>query len=218
MNTPTAVPHLPRLLMFVAAVLLASVAASGVRAQTWNESGDAGALVATAQVTVGTGALTTINGDLASPTDVDLFCIRMPSVPPAGPPLAQLQCAVQLGPNVWLFDAAGQGVATNSTCSGGSKTILAPGISLAPGTYYVAVSYSGLDPQSAGGAIWAPALPGQRAPDGPGAAGTLTGWAGSPTVQPINPYQIALTFMTYCDAPTPTARPTWGSLKIRYKD
>jgi hypothetical protein len=89
-------------------------------------------------------------------------------------------------------------------------------VSLAPGTYYVAVSYSGVDPFSAAGAIWLPALGGQRAPDGPGGAGTLTAWSGSPTVSPMNPYQIKLTFMQYCDAATAVTTSTWGSLKIRY--
>lgn len=217
MKTPTAVSNISRLTAFVATALLALVSASGVRAQVWNETGDAGELVSTAQVTLGTGSLTTINGNLASPTDVDLYCIKMPSVPPAGLPLIQLQCLVISGPNVWLFNASGNGVLSNSTCSAGNKTILAPNVSLAAGTYYVAVSYGGIDPQSAAGAIWLSAPPSQRAPDGPGAAGTLTGWAGTPIVQPINPYQITLSFMTYCDAATPTAIPTWGLLKIRYR-
>lgn len=217
MTTTTVLPSLPRSLTFAAALVLALTAASGARAQIWTESGDAGDLVATAQSTIGSGVLTTINGALASPTDVDLYCIKMPTVPPAGLPIVQLQCVVINGPNVWLFDATGKGVATNATCAGANKTIVAPTVSLAPGTYYVAVSYSGLDPQSAGGAIWLPAILGQRAPDGPGAAGTLTGWAGTPLVQQINPYTITLGFMNYCDAPTATLRGTWGSVKILYR-
>lgn len=217
MNAPTAVPGLHRITLFVATVLFALVAAPIVHAQVWNETGDAGDLVSTAQATLGTGPLTTINGNLASPTDVDLYCIRMPSVPPAGTPLIQLQCVVNNGPNVWLFDATGKGVFTNMTCASGSKTILAPNVSLAAGTYYVAVSFTGIDPQAAAGAIWLPALPGQRAPDGPGGAGSLTAWAGSPIVQPLNPYQIRLAAMSFCDAATPTAHSTWGALKTHYR-
>ena len=190
--------------------------APAAQAQVWNEAGDAGPLVSSAQATVGAGPLATINGSLSSPTDVDLYCVQLSAVPPASLPLVTLQCAGQMDPNVWLFDAAGVGVFTNATCAGGNKTILAPNVSLLPGTYYVAVSYSGVDPSSAAGAIWLPALPGQRAPDGPGAAGALTAWSGTPTVSPLNPYQINLMFMQYCDAATAVTTATWGSLKIRY--
>lgn len=215
MKAATAVPFLSRFTM-LAAVLIALTTATAARAQNWTETGDAGNTVPTAQTTVGTGPLTSIDGNLLSPTDVDLYCIRLTAVPPAGLPLVQLQCVVMNGPNVWLFDAAGNGVFTNSTCSFGSKTIVAPNVSLAPGVYFVGVSYTGMDPQSAGGAIWNTSVSGQHAPDGPGAPGPLTGWAGTPIVQPVNPYHINLNFMTYCDASTPSAHPSWGSLKIRY--
>ena len=214
MRTQTALPTPAQLVAFAAAALL--VLATAGPAQAWNEIGDAGSLVATSQITVGTGSLTQINGNLASPTDVDLYCVRLSSVAPAGLPIVSLQCVVIQGPNVWLFNAAGHGVFSNSTCSAGNKTILAPSVSLPVGTYYVAVSYTGIDPQSAAGAIWLSAPPTQRAPDGPGAAGPLTGWAGVPNVQPINPYQVNLSFMTHCDAPTPVTPTSWGTLKIRY--
>ena len=217
MSMPMVGPRIRSVITFAAAVCLALTTVSSVHAQVWSEVGDAGDLVATAQGTTGLGSLTTITGSLASATDVDLYCIRLSAVPPAGLPLIQLQCVVQQGPNVWLFDAFGNGVFTSSGCSMGNKTILAPNVSLAAGTYYVAVSYSGVDPQSAAGAIWNPTGSGQRAPDGPGAAGTLTGWAGTPTVQPMNPYQITLTYMAYCQAPTPSLRPTWGRLKSFYR-
>jgi hypothetical protein len=205
------------------AVILAAVSslvlggASAARAQAWTETGDAGDLVATAQATLGTGSISSIAGNLASPTDVDVYCIQIPAVPPANLPLVQLQCVVVQGPNVWLFDATGKGVFSNSTCSGGAKTILAPNVSLAPGTYYLAVSFSGLDPQSSSGPIWLSAPPSYRAPDGPGGAGSLTGWAGTPVVQGINPYQVNLMFTSYCSAPTPALRSSWGTLKSVYR-
>ncbi len=199
------------------AACLVLVTASGARAQVWTETGDAGDLIATAQATVGTGPITTINGDLSSPADVDVYCVQIPVVPPAGLPLVQLQCAVTQGPNVWLFDATGNGVFSGATCSAGAKTILAPNVSLAPGTYYIAVSYYGVDPQAGAGAIWLSGPPSQRAPDGPGAAGPLTGWAGTPVVTGINPYQIRLSFTSYCGAPTPALRSSWGTLKSVYR-
>jgi hypothetical protein len=199
--------------LFVSLVLSTPAAA-----QTWTEAGDAGDLVPSAQYTLGAGGLSTINGALGSPTDVDLYCVTLNSTPPGGTVLVYLNCVVIQGPNVWLFDSAGNGVATDMTCMGGNKTILAPTGSLVPGFYYVAVSYYGVDPYSASGAIWLPALGGLRVPDGPGAAGTLTSWAGAPNVQPLNPYTIGVNsdYFGYCDAPTPADASTWGTLKARY--
>ncbi|MEP7028828.1 MAG: hypothetical protein ABI960_09565 [Candidatus Eisenbacteria bacterium] len=199
--------------VFALTLTVATVA----RAEGWSEVGDAGDLVASAQSTVGSGPLQQITGALASPTDVDLYCIRLLSVPPTGLPLVQLQCVVINGPNVWLFDALGNGVFLSQNCSGGSKTIVAPNYSLPAGIYYVAVSYSDFDAQSAGGAMWLSAPIGQRAPDGPGATGVLTGWAGSPNVQPINPYTINLEGMGYCEAPTPASSGSWGRVKGMYR-
>lgn len=214
---PTRTAHirlLSRLVLATAVLLLA--AAAPAAAQIWFENGDAGPLIPTAQGTTGAGPLTGIQGNLASAGDVDLYCVKLSSVPPAGAPLVQLQCVVQQGPNVWLFDATGKGVLTNATCVGGTKAILAPNVSLLPGTYYIGVSYTGLDPQSSSGAIWNTSISGQHAPDGPGAAGTLNGWAGTPIVQPLNPYSMTLGFMTYCDSPVPASSSTWGRVRIRY--
>lgn len=206
----------PRTLITFA--LLALLAAAPARAQIWSESPDAGDLVSTAQVTAGAGALTQIQGFLASPTDVDVYCVRLTATPPAFSALIGLNCAAIQGPNVWLFDAAGNGIASNNTCSGGSKQIIAPNTSLPPGNYYVAVSYYDYDPQSALGAIWAPGPPFWRAPDGPGAAGTLIGWAGTPNVQPINPYQVFFNpGFAFCESATATSSQPWGTLKIRYR-
>jgi hypothetical protein len=200
------------------ALLALTIAVAPAHAQIWSESPDAGNLVPTAQVTVGTGPLTQIQGFLAAPTDVDVYCVHLSTPPPALSALIGLNCAVITGPNVWLFDAAGNGIGSNTTCSGGSKMIIAPNVSLAPGNYYVAVSFFDYDPQSSSGAMWQPGLPFWRAPDGPGAAGTLVGWAGNPSVQPLNPYQVFLNpGFTFCESATPTASPTWGVLKIRYR-
>ncbi len=207
-----------RFLTLAAALALAMLCAAGAaRAQVWTETGDAGPLVSSAQTPLGTGPLTQINGNLATPDDVDLYCIKIPTPPPPGAPLIMLNCVVIQGPNVWLFDPAGNGVLSGGTCSAGEKTIYVPTTGLAPGTYYVGVSYYGYDPQSAGGAIWAPGPPFERQPDGPGAAGVLTGWSGVVTVSPLNPYTINLNYINYCDSATPAASPTWGTLKVHYR-
>jgi hypothetical protein len=200
------------------ALLALSLAVAPAHAQIWTESPDAGDLVPTAQVTAGVGALTQIQGFLAAPTDVDVYCVRLATPPPALAALIGLNCAVIQGPNVWLFDAAGNGIGSNNTCSGGSKQIITPNTGLSAGNYYVAVSYYDYDPQSVSGAIWQPGPPFWRAPDGPGAAGTLTGWAGNPNVQPLNPYQVFLNpGFTFCESATVTSSRTWGTLKIRYR-
>jgi hypothetical protein len=196
-------------LVFTALMLLATTA----WAQLWNENGDAGDLPATAQSTQGTGALTQINGNLASPTDVDMYCIQVPNRLAF---VACLQCAVTQGPHVWLFDAAGNGVETNTECSAGCKQI--NGFYLAgPGTYYLAVSYDAVYPHSGGGPIWNLAYTFQRPPDGPGAPGPVSLWSGPPNVQPINPYTIGLGGVTYCGSPTPTHADTWGRLKVLFR-
>lgn len=202
----------------VALVLLcAAILAPSARAQSWAEAGDAGNLIGTAQTTVGAGAITQITGSLPLSDDVDLYCVRLASVPQAGTPIVQLACLGLQSPNVWLFDAAGNGVFTNETCSSGFKTLLAPSVSMTPGIYYVGVSYYNRNPISAGGNIWTPAIPGQRTPDGPGASQSLSGWAGIVTMNPPNPYTIQLVRFAACDAATPTLRSTWGIMKAFYR-
>ncbi len=187
------------------------------RAQTWVESGDAGPLIATAQATLGPGAITQITGTLPLSDDVDLYCIQLAAVPPAGTPLVQLQCLAQQSPNIWLFDAAGNGVFTNETCALGNKTLLAPSISMAPGTYYVGVSYYNRNAVSPGGNIWIPGIPGQRSPDGPGAPGPLVGWAGIVIMNPPNAYTIHLSGFVACGSATPARRSNWGEVKSYYR-
>jgi len=198
-------------------LLCLAAVAPAARAQTWAETGDAGNLVATAQATVGAGAVTQITGSLPLSDDVDLYCIRLSSVPPAGTPIVQLFCAALQSPNVWLFDAAGNGVFTNETCAFGNKTLLAPSVSMTPGLYYVGVSYYNRNAVSSGGNIWIPGVLGQRTPDGPGAALPLTGWAGIVIMNPPNPYTINLSGFGACDAATPTLQSTWGLVKSYYR-
>ena len=203
-----------RVLLPVAITML--TIASAAHAQIWNEVGDAGDLPVTAQSTVGTGLLASIKGALGSPTDVDMYCIQVPD--PTGF-IAALQCVVIQGPNLWIFDATGKGVGASTTCQGGDKRVTSVLVNL-PGTYYVAVAYDAVYPYSGANAMWTLAYMTQRAPDGPGAAGIVTSWSGTPNVQPLNPYQIRFfgggTY--YCTTPATSARAgTWGSLKLLYR-
>jgi hypothetical protein len=201
-----------------ALALLATFAfMSTAHAQTWSETGDAGNLIATAQTTLGAGAIMQITGTLPLSDDVDLYCIKLTSVQPAGTPFVQLGCFGNQSPNIWLFDAAGNGVFTNETCAFGNKTLLAPSVSLLPGTYYVGVSYYNRNAVSAGGNIWIPGVPGQRTPDGPGASGPLVGWLGIVIMNPPNAYTINLIGFGACSGATPVARSNWGSVKSYYR-
>ena len=194
--------------------------ASSAHAQIWNEVGDAGNLISTAQVTTGSANITQINGSLPLSDDVDVYCIHLNASPPGGLPIVSLQCVLNQGPDVFLFGPTGLGVVTNYSCVGGSKQLLAPVGTLPPGNYYVAVAYYGRDPNSALGPIWLPALPNQRTPDGPGAAAPLSAWLGIVQQNPLNPYTITLNsnYFGYCDMATQIHLSTWGTVKLHYRD
>ncbi len=197
---------------------LVLAAAPAAFAQTWTETGDAGDLVGTAQSTIGTGALMNIAGVLSGHGDVDVYCVHLTSVPPAGLPLVSVACAAHADPTPYLFDAAGMGINTNMTCAGGLKQAVAPYYSLAPGLYYVAIAAGDWLPQSAGGSIWQMLYSGPMAPNGPGAGSPLTGWVGPSSVTAPAAYTLILNqnFTGYCDAATPIENSSWGSLKARF--
>ncbi len=200
-----------------AAIALALVAiaalAAPAHAQVWTETGDAGDIPATAQVTAGNGPLTEIDGNLASPNDADMYCIHVTDVAAFS---ASLLCVVIQGPNLWLFDASGKGVAMNSFCQASAKGVNGAFLS-GPGTYYLAVAYDPLYPYAVANAIWLNGYTPQRAPDGPGAASPVTSWAGPSTPQPLNPYQVKLLGATFCEAATPVANHSWGQVKSIYR-
>ncbi len=199
---------------FCAGTLLLALAQVPASAQTWTEVDDAGDLPATAQGTAGGNALTTLSGNLGTPADVDMYCVAVtdPAVF-----AACLQCVLPQGPNLWIFDANGKGVAANTLCQAGCKGVTSPLITV-PGTYYVAVAYDQVYPYSGAGIMWNPAYAAQRAPDGPGAAGVVSSWAGSPDVQPQNPYQITFLGGTgFCSEVVSARGMTWGRLNQIYR-
>ena len=194
-------------------LFLSAAMGATVRAQVWSEAGDAGDLPASAQTTVGEGALTTLIGSLASDVDVDMYCIQIVDEASF---LARLQCAVMLGPSPYLFDSSGVGVATNETCSGGDKLISSAFVTTG-GLYYLAVAFGGRAALAGADDIWLPAITTERAPDGPGAANPVDGWGGVPVVQPQNPYTVFLAGVEFCDSPVPVDESTWGLVKTLYR-
>jgi hypothetical protein len=155
-----------------------SAAHTTILAATWNETGDAGDSLFTAQSTVGTGPLTQINGTLPSDSDLDLYLIRITDEANF---LAYRNGALaQTDPDIWLFDLSGNGVSFNNTTAFGQTGLTSANVT-ANGLYYLGVSNGGAVAASAGGAIWntggAGPFLGERAPDGPGAASPFTGWS-----------------------------------------
>jgi hypothetical protein len=180
----------------------------------WTETGDAGPLPATAQSTAGAGFLTEIDGTLQGPDDVDLYCIHVTDV--AGF-VANLQCVVIQGPDLWLFDpVTGKGVAATQLCASGAKSMNGALLS-GTGTYLIGVSYDQYYPFNGPLQLWAYNYTPQRAPDGPGAALPVTSWTGIVNVQPINPYKILLQGVQFCEGPVPAANASWGSVKSIYR-
>ncbi|HYM82415.1 MAG TPA: hypothetical protein VEY91_13515 [Candidatus Limnocylindria bacterium] len=196
--------------VFSVALLLC---ASSAPAAPWFEIGDAGNLPASAQTTIGAGALTVIQGTLAANNDQDMYCIRV-SDPQAF--VASLNCVAFDNNDLWLFDVAANGVRGNDGCTGG-QTNVGPGVTLA-GTYYLAVSPSGDDALNGAAPIWNPPSVGtQRSPDGAGAPGPVSGWSNAGVVSSFNNYTIQLAGCAFCDTATPATSDTWGRLKLIYR-
>jgi hypothetical protein len=176
------------------------------------EVDDAGDLGTTAaQVTVGSGPLSRIIGHLVAadfdPPDVDVFQIQIcdPS---------QFSATTIGGSNfsnsLFLFDAAGRGVTSNTftlldpSDPDNSDVILYPTIGgthiPGPGLYYIAIS-TVFPYDSNGDPLWRGfglPLEFDRAPDGPGAANPVFGWESFGTAVTAA-YHIFLTGATFAE-------------------
>jgi len=100
-------------------------------------------------------------------------------------------------PQLFLFDALGNGIVANDDLFGSSQATLpsSDSLSLAPGIYYLAISSFDFDPVSAGGEIFVDtSANGILTPTGPGGNSPLTGFAGDS--QTSGSYVISLTGAT----------------------
>jgi hypothetical protein len=185
---------------------------------TWVENGnrngnggDAGQTLATADVTLGPGALNDIVGVIGNQNDVDIYQIAItdpnnfsattvvdgPPSPGTTPPTLNTQ--------LFLFDANGYGIVANDdTASGEIRATIPPNFFVGvqgAGVYYLAISTngsgspgSGLNPVSMSGQIFildpATALSGAI---GPGFADPLSTWTGVGQSGGAIPYDIQLT-------------------------
>lgn len=158
---------------FSALLLLTAVAAAN--AQTFAETTDAGNTLATATVPTSlTGDLTTITGSSPIGGDVDIYKIFIAD--PAAFTATGVQGLVRT-PGLFLFNEAGRGITFNGNNVSNNTAPITGQFLTAPGAYFLVSTTIGVTAQSAGGDIFniAPRDV-ERAPDGPGAAGTLTGF------------------------------------------
>jgi hypothetical protein len=173
-------------------------AACPALAQTWDETidggGDAGDLLATAQVCDGSGTLSAIAGSNGA-NDVDMYQIQITDEANFS---ASTVGNVTWDTQLFLFDSTGRGVTFDDDDPAGSglQSVLSSAFVNANGLYYLAISRYNRDAVATGGLIWINTpWDAERAPDGPGAANPVTSWTG--TIAAGGAYTIALTGVSF---------------------
>jgi len=189
-----------KVLLAGAAVLALSSMAYG---DVWDEVGDAGDLINTAQITIGNGSLDAING-IHEASDVDMYCIRILD---PGRFIATTTGGTSWDTQLFLFDANGLGVSHNDDDPNGGvlQSRITGQFVTAPGLYYLAISKYNRDPVDVAGAlIWANTpFNVERAPDGPGAGNPLAAWVNNNSAS--GAYTIFLEGAGFCEVPAPGA-------------
>jgi PEP-CTERM motif-containing protein len=172
-------------LLKLAALVMVLGCANVALADTWTEVGDAGDLPGTAQQPTGANPLTSITGAISVGTDADMYRIFIP-VGAAFSASTVATPGTLADTQLYLFNSAGFGVYFNDDCPTGcgtNRSLLPagdPNSPVAPGIYYLVITGWDRDPISAGGEIWADTpFTTVRAPDGPGAGGSITGYTGT---------------------------------------
>jgi hypothetical protein len=173
-------------------------------AGVWNEQTDAGKVIDTAQVTMGTGPLNTISGTVPEGLgDGDLYAIRICN--PAGFSASTSGPGTLDDTQLYLFRIDGTGIVFNDdNPSGGttrSRLSSAFTSSLPVGVYYLGVSGYDMDPvDSSYAEIWLDQpYTTERAPDGPGAANAVYHFDG--TISLSGTYTVTLTGACYAAPP-----------------
>ena len=188
---------MPRFTTSILPLALSIFAAGALHAQTYNETGDAGANLSGAQGTGATSgqALTTISGSILNGFDGDFFYITVSN--PAAFSITTVGGST-LDTMLFLFTLAGNPVFLNDDAPGGAslQSNLPAGTfsSLAAGTYIVGISLSGAEPINSGNqplfadGVFSTDIRGPR----PGALGPVTGVTGA-TFSETGAYSITLT-------------------------
>ena len=193
----------------LAVVALALVATpAGAAGATWEESGDAAGIPATAQPATGSGALARITGRITHFNDDDMFRLCLTGggtfsasvVPRAISPTF-------LDPQLFLFDHRGRGVYANDDRGltddvTGLHPLLPAGHPLtptAPGVYYLAISAFANNPVSPRGPIFEQLGSTEvNGPFGPGGTRPIIDWNDFGFGPTFSRYAIRLTGARYC--------------------
>jgi hypothetical protein len=175
-------------------------------AQTWNEVGDAGRDgVSAGQITFGEGALTTINGTLNVPTDVDLYGIRI-----TDEALFRAEITAFAGPDpaLFLFNADGTLQVFNDDLSLSDllSVITSQGV-FTNGVYFIAIGNLPNYPLTATSALMTTwnLWPGPDFRQRQSSGGILAGWddhVGVPS-DPFAAYSISLQGAEFLRVPAP---------------
>jgi hypothetical protein len=163
----------------VAAVVCALAWVGSAQAQVWDEFADGGGDAVDlppGQLTIGTGPLIEIRGRIGNPDlDVDMYCIFVPD--PQAFTASVFEPSVGLSAELWLFDAAGNGIAHASDTTAPYNPQILVGLVPTAGTYFIAISRLGLAPvDGIGNPIFPTIGSGMTGPNA--SAGPIAGWNG----------------------------------------
>jgi hypothetical protein len=203
----------PRFAALALSVFAAPLALAG---PDWQEQGDAGKFVGTAQATLGVGAINSISGEFASgfldPDLEDMFLISI--VNPAAFNITVTGSNGTLGLFLFNVTLGNEGLGLVATIAGtGSLSGTSNDGSLAavntPGIYALAIAVPGRYPISNLGPIFQFDNPNEiSGPDGSGGFLPHTDWAGTPG--PIGEYGVELTGSGFFAVPAPGAASLLG--------
>lgn len=212
---------IPRSIFAMAAAIVLSSAQ--LDAQVFNEVGDAGQTLGTAQFTgaFGTG-LSAIVGTISSSTDADLYVIRITA--PTTFSATTVNATTSIDTALFLFSSSGVPIVTNDDASGTSLQSSLPAgnsftFSLAPGTYYLGISLSGNEPINLSSQLLFAGYPGgdPTALRGP-ASGvnptTLANFNGQTSFPEVGAYRIDLTSTQAVPEPTTVALAIVGAAAL----
>lgn len=191
------------------------MSASTALAGGFNEGGDAGRTVGSAQDVSGAGPVTMISGSLSSPffgpgdfEDVYQIFISNPSsfsVTTVG--------SAPFDTELFLFDSEGLGLLANDDDAADGQQSTIPNMAddgtgaavMLPGRYFLAITGKGNKPTSNGGQLIfnQPSATEVSGPDGPGAAFVQDNW--TPGTGPIGSYTIQLTGVSFLPDPVPSS-------------
>ncbi len=191
-----------------------AMSASAFAGPDWQEQGDAGKSISTAQVTRGVTEIHPISGAFSEgfglPDYEDLYLIRV-----LNPSTFRIQVNSSVGTvGLFLFNVTlggeGFGLLGSVQAPDNLPNVLTPlstdgsQAQLSnPGVYAIAVTVPGWWPVSRTGNIFSFDGPEISGPDGPGGTNPLENWGGQPG--PVGEYNIELTGCGFVEVPAPGA-------------